>query len=52
LPRTFAAIHFKPELKQRTKLKRKVVTEMGGNAGYKGMPVGGEVSLDILLYGK
>lgn len=29
-----------------------VVPRAGGNAGYKELPVTGEVSLDILLYGK
>jgi hypothetical protein len=48
----FVAIRFQPKLKQRKTLERKVVTKVGGNAGYKGMPVGGEVSLDILLSGK
>ena len=32
--------------------EQQVVPRAGGNAGYKELPVTGEVSLDILLYGK
>jgi hypothetical protein len=50
----FVAIRFQPKLTQRKTLQRKVkvVTKVGGNAGYKGTAAGGQVSLDILLYGK
>jgi hypothetical protein len=52
LLRNSVAIRFQPKLKQRKSLERKVFTKVGGNAGYKRTAAGGEVSLDILLYGK
>ena len=42
----------KPEPTQGKALEQQVVPRAGGNAGYKEMPVTGELSLDILLYGK
>jgi hypothetical protein len=51
LLRNSVAIRFQPKLKQRKSLERKVFTKVGGNAGYKRTAAGGEVSLDILLYG-